>query len=290
MQRLWARRTFLLVMCGLLTAGLSAQEEKSLRLGDFTADSGISPNELRAFVDMVSAYLAELKGFRLQGEETGIDPHEPLAEADIVVSAHISQVADGLSLEMTLVENGGGNRLMARGSFLSMNELALKSRQFTRNLLTSEFSDGQEDRELDSVHDAALPTPSHGPLLLSSFVGTWRGDRGISKVRIYQDGSGVATLSSGITMKLKCAIGPEGLVVEQDQENSYLFYVSKAYPRDVAQKIARQARPMRWVFSPSADLSQLNGIKFSVAVSGNPDNVTIDNTYSRSALWKKIGK
>jgi hypothetical protein len=130
---------------------------------------------------------------------------------------------------------------------------------------------------------------AEGRIEAAMLAGTWSGDRGVDSVRITKDGKGVATLSSGITMKLKVGVEAGRFIVAQDQPNSPLFYSSPNYSSDVAKDISRKARPVRWVFALSADRALLSGIKETVSVTGSPSGeYVVDNTFVREATWTRL--
>jgi hypothetical protein len=126
--------------------------------------------------------------------------------------------------------------------------------------------------------------------VISNLVGTWKGDKGLENVRLLPNGTGIAVLSGGGTMKVRITINADQILVVQDQPNDAAMYKSAFVSFDVAKKIAAQARPMRWVFTLSPDGLKLDGTKESVSISGDGSSLKVDNTYQREATWVRISR
>lgn len=146
--------------------------------------------------------------------------------------------------------------------------------------------------EVDSLSRTAqveaLPEGRFNPNpRLADIAGVWNGDKGIASVSLRPDGRGFALLSSGSRMMLKAVVSGPYVIVSQDQPNSPDFYRPDLDQRSAA-IVSAAARRWKWIFSLSLDGSSLRGIKESVFVKVDENGaVSIDNDYSREALWTR---
>ncbi len=119
-------------------------------------------------------------------------------------------------------------------------------------------------------------------------AGRWRGDKGIETAVLNRDGSGRAVMTGGAVMKLRYQYRDNQFIVTQDQPNRIDFYTGLV-PMDVASRLKKEARPMEWVFSLSANGQRLEGIKYTTSFTKERGIITeIDNSYHRSALWRRL--
>ncbi len=134
----------------------------------------------------------------------------------------------------------------------------------------------------------ALPEARYDPNPhLASVAGTWNGDKGIDSVSLRSDGRGFALLNSGARMLLRAVVSGSYVIVSQDQPNSPDFYRPDLDPRS-ASIVSAAARRWKWIFSLSEDGGVLSGVKESVFVKVDASGaVSIDNDYSREALWTR---
>jgi hypothetical protein len=297
-----------LIICA--TAICRAQNQAApvpvLKIGEIESEV-VSQTELDTLERMIASYAVEMRAFRVidaRGTDLalseleaafrmGADAQQPaILSPDYVLSGQIGKLADQLILYLDNTKVRTGEKRSVSGRYASMNDMALDARALTWKLFDRVESSAKSqapEAQKPAVPTAATVPESAFPLTLSVIAGTWKGDRGIDTVRIGKDGKGAATLSAGITMKVKASIVQGRYVVEQDQPNSSLFYSSPNVPAEVAKDLARKARPMRWIFALSADRATLSGIKESVAISGNPQGqYSIDNTYAREAAWTRL--
>jgi hypothetical protein len=68
------------------------------------------------------------------------------------------------------------------------------------------------------------------------------------------------------------------------------MYRSSSFGFETAKQIASQARPMKWIFTLSANGQILEGIKESILVSGTSTALAVDNDYVREASWFRIAR
>jgi hypothetical protein len=134
----------------------------------------------------------------------------------------------------------------------------------------------------------AAPERAHERPSLAMLAATWRGDKGLETIRLYPNGTGIAFLSGGGTMRVRLSIEGKAIEVWQDQQNDPAMYRSPNWGFDTAQTIAKEARPMRWFFFLSEDGLALFGRKESVAYDGLTRSV--DNGYVRDARWERLSR
>ncbi len=143
--------------------------------------------------------------------------------------------------------------------------------------------EAKEAARVEAAPDARFdPNPR-----LAAIAGIWNGDKGIDRVSLRSDGRGFALLNSGARMMLRAVVSGSFVVVSQDQPNSPDFYRPDLDPRS-ASIVSAAARRWKWVFRLSADGGALRGIKESVFVKVDESGaVSVDNDYSREALWTR---
>ncbi|HAE22009.1 MAG TPA: hypothetical protein DCG47_06775, partial [Spirochaetaceae bacterium] len=218
----------------------------------------------------------------------------------------LSRVGELVVFSLSNTRVRDGEKLVVSDSAPSINEIAARSRALTRSL----FSDAQRDAlsadggtasvssSPGGGSDSAEPAKEKGPSLaeerahdrpsLAMLAATWRGDKGLETIRLYPNGTGIAFLSGGGTMRVRLRIEGSAIEVWQDQANDPAMYRSPNWGYETAQSIAKEARPMRWYFSLSEDGQALFGIKESVAYDGLARSV--DNGYVRDARWERISR
>ncbi|HUX49416.1 MAG TPA: hypothetical protein VMW73_01400 [Spirochaetia bacterium] len=123
---------------------------------------------------------------------------------------------------------------------------------------------------------------------LSMVAGTWKGDKGITSVRIGTDGRASAEIADGNSMKLNVTIEGDQIVVLQDEPNAPKMYLP-FFPYSVAVQIVDLARPMSWTFRLTRNHETLTGTKqTSFFRIDRGTVVSVDNTYSRPAEWQRL--
>jgi hypothetical protein len=319
-----------LVLFMMVTAlSVSAQSRQGIvRISPFTG-SGIPASELATLERLVASHVAELRLFRViddAGRELALGETEialslgyqsntsmPLA-ADIILSGHLGRIGDlyVFTLENTRVSSG--EKISVSDTGFSINDVVLRTRSLTRNLFgrAEETASSQPGGSTQASSHGTLPSPearpaepvtSDNPAMvalpdnnyiltpsLAQIAGTWRGDRGLETVRLFPNGTGMAVLSGGGSMRLRISLEADAVVVSQDQANDAAMYRSPNISFDIATRIASLARPMKWRFRLSTNGQTLEGVKESVLVSGTSTALTVDNDYVREAVWSRISR
>jgi hypothetical protein len=202
-----------------------------------------------------------------------------------------------LTLKLIKVETGETLR-SAQDSYGSPEELDRSLRALVRHLVG-----------LEEYVPAAGPAGPAGPVVpagpaaataeaaaavapdagLRAVAGRWRGDRGISWVRVAADGRAEARFDNGAVIKLTVtAPGGGAYRFEQAEANRAAFYESYFAP-EVAAELARVARPMVWVFELSPDGKVLSGVKETTSIRvENGRMESFSNDYSRPAVWERF--
>jgi hypothetical protein len=248
----------------------------------------------------------------------------PLA-ADFILSGHLGRIGDlyVFTLENTRVSSG--EKISVSETSMSLNDAVLHARSLTRSLfgkpeeqaMAQPGNQGYEtyaskpglpasqpatatrtepaEQSVASIDPAPSTEKPDGVAFaeapsLSQVAGTWRGDRGLETVRLFPNGSGMAVLSGGGTMRLKVTLNGSSVVVAQDQANDAAMYRGSNITFEIARNIASQARPMKWIFNLSTDGQKLDGMKESIRVSGTSTAITVDNDYVREASWTRIAR
>lgn len=243
----------------------------------------------------------------------------PLA-ADFILSGHLGRIGDLYVFTLDNTRVSSGEKFSVSDTGNSINDIVLRTRSLTRTLF-GRADEGQAPMALAGVpepgrimagnegggqsslaqaHSADSPAAqdskgSQGANFLekpnlAQVAGTWRGDRGLETVRLFPNGTGMAVLSGGGTMRLRVSLDGSMVIVTQDQVNDPAMYRSPGINFDIASKIASLARPMKWLFRLSPDEQALTGLKESVLVSGSSTSLTVDNDYVREASWTRISR
>lgn len=261
---------------------------------------GVQDKELEALEQVIASYVVEMDGFRVVdpagAELASGDPGTPLQArpipvdplpAEITLKARIEKSGKRFVFTIERDDAATGERKTVSERFDSVNDVVLRARSLTRKVFGRDDSSIQPPGRAPS--GASAVPRSKTPLSLEDLAGFWKGDKGLDRVRVSKDGKGSAILSSGVSMRVRILVKEGRVIVEQDQPSAAAFFSSPNFSSDVAQRIADQARPMRWIFRLSDDGDSLLGVKESVAVQRGADGVlTIDNGYTRDAVWTRV--
>lgn len=281
-----------------------AQDDKRVvKIEHFTSDA-LTESELTTIETMVASFVVELRAFKVISPDASEKSLRELENAfnngdtsksvqtlssDYIVSAHIGKLGDIFIFSMDNTKVISGEKLSVSENCASINEIVLKARNLTRKLF------GKDDTEYAETSSQAtsqtqVQTKEKTLINIENLLGVWKGDKGLDSIRILRvDGSALALLSGGISMKLKIEVSENAYIFTQDQANKPEFYLSQSIPYSKAKIIAEKARAMKWTLSPSKDGKSLKGIKESVSISYNADgSINVDNTYSREAIWYKL--
>ena len=274
---------------------------KILRVASFGGD-GIQPGEAVALQNLVTSYVIELKMFRVideAGQELALKEAEtaiqlgvkndvaPLS-ADYIMTATASGIGTLIVFTMDVTRVSSGEKKSVADTFSSVNDMILAARRLTSALFEKPTGTPATGATAKPETPAAPSVPTNPVPTLSLVAGNWKGDKNVDHVTILPDGRGFAVLASGARMALKASIDGAVVVITQNQPNSPDFY-RPGLPLKAARAAAASARPWRWVFSLSSDGGSLIGVKESSFVSGNEKGVvTVDNSFVRDAVWKKL--
>ncbi len=302
----------LALLIGVLSTASGQSRQPVLRISPFTG-SGVGSSEAAMIERLVNSYVVELKLFRVvdaKGQDMALIETEsalslgntttaslPLT-ADFIVSGMLGKIDElyVFTLENTKVSTG--EKLTVSDTANSISDLVLRARNLTRSLFgKQETSSASTSTPSQATVSDALSanlaidgSPVFKSPVLATISGTWKGDKGLENVRLLSNGTGIAVLSGGGTMKVRTSIEADQILIIQDQPNDVAMYKSASVSFDVARKIAAQARPMRWIFTLNPDATRLSGIKESVSISGDATTLKVDNGYQRVATWTRISR
>jgi len=300
----------MVLMLGTIVFGQSRQPV--LRISPFTG-SGVDSSEAAMLERLINSYIGELKLFRVidaKGQELALTETEsalslggtttasiPLT-ADFIVSGMLGKIDELYVFTLENTKVSSGEKLSVSDTASSVSDIVLKARNLTRSLFgkqepivtagiipatTKAPETVSENSQSDGI--AIFKSPA-----ISNLIGTWKGDKGLENVRLLPNGTGIAILSGGGTMKVRISINSDLIIISQDQPNDVTMYKSASVSFDLARKIANQARPMRWIFTLSPDGLHLAGTKESVSISGDGTTLKVDNSYQRAADWVRISR
>jgi len=300
----------LLAILAILALPATAQDGRRVLKIDAVSGDALGPGEAAALRGLISSYALERGGFRIidsDGRRIALDeaeaaekagagrPVSPLA-ADYVLTASASRIGGRIALSLDVTKVATGERKSVAEAFADLNDLVLASRRLTAALFDRAFG---ADADAPAQAAAVAPERPGEPTRagqgagvdpsprLSGIAGTWNGDKGIDSVSLRPDGRGFALLDSGARMLIKAVVSGSFVIVTQDQPNSPDFYRPDLDPKS-ARIVSSAARRWKWIFSLASDGSFLKGFKESVFVKVDEKGaVSVDNDYSREALWTR---
>lgn len=301
----------------LVSYGFGQTRQAIVRIAPFTG-TGIASSEASMLEKLVGSYVVELKTFRVidaQGQDSalretemalglGSSPaSEPPLIADYIVSGTIGKIGDIFVFSLDNTRVSSGEKLSVSDTAQSISDIVLRSRNLTWTLFGAKPlpADAGTNKQPDtsipsSVALKAIETVAIEPQsifrapTISDLLGTWRGDKGLETIRLFPNATALAILSGGGTLKLRVSISEDIIEIAQDQPNDVAMYRAASVSLDLARRIAAEARPMRWLYTLSADGTTLSGTKESIAISGSGDTLWVDNDYVRSASWVRISR
>ncbi|PKL26574.1 MAG: hypothetical protein CVV47_01175 [Spirochaetae bacterium HGW-Spirochaetae-3] len=305
------KQTLILLLASTVLAASFGQTRQAIvRIAPFSV-SGVGTSEASMLERLVSSYVTELKTFRVvddRGQEMALNETEAalaqgrtgavpsMLTADFIIEGTVGKIGDVFAFTLGVTKVSNGEKLYVSDTAPSISDIVLRARALTRSLFDQ---DGAADEVAadppvagadnsgsgGSLSSVAVKTPTPDDL-----IGTWRGDKGLETVRIFPNGTGLAILSGGGTLKIRVAIAGDAVQVSQDQPNDVAMYRATSMSFEIAKRIAAEARPMRWLFALSSDGTTLFGKKESVSISGTGSSLEIDNGYVREASWVRISR
>jgi hypothetical protein len=283
-----------LMILALLTAAALVEPQTAprvVKIGEVSGDV-LGPGETAALRALIISYITERGGFRIvdaEGVRIALEEASADAEAvvplsaDYVLTAKTFALGERTSLALDLTKVATTERKSVSESYASMNDLLAGAKNLAADLFNRAFGPTSPASNEGRAFQISL---DQNPTL-SAVAGTWDGDKGIHSITLRSDGRGFALLDSGVRMMLKAVISGTQIVVTQDQPNSPDFYRPDLDLKSAA-IVSAAARRWKWIFSLTADGRALIGYKESVFVKVDENgSVSVDNDYSREALWTR---
>ena len=227
--------------------------------------------------DLVFSFVREQRNYRiidLRNEPLPSDLAVPDG-ADYIFYGNLSSQPGGIKLELIL--RGGPKdvtRLISR-VFENYNRILLDSRLLVSALFdqSQALPDPEVLTEPESPPVPAAPGP--GDLLpvrdMDSLAGAWSGEAGVEKVVILRGGRGVVYLASGVSLFLELTLSGDELVVRQKGSPSPRQFMD--LPDPVAKQAADIVPALEWRFRISSDRKRLSGIKKTVTIRHDGQNI-----------------
>ncbi|HOX92030.1 MAG TPA: hypothetical protein PLC54_03845 [Spirochaetales bacterium] len=252
---------------------------------------GLSDGELDIFFRIVNDYASSYASAQT-GEQTRfylVSASQEQSEASMYLDGLIDARSGLYVLGLSLSFSDTSQKLSVSASFSSVNDAILSTRALCTRLFAL-LETWQSSATPEAAPSAATAISSQSAPELSMLVGSWKGDKGLGTVRIFPDGSAVAVLLYGGIVRLRVTVSGSEIYIEQAEANKAALYRSEAVSQAQAERIVAMARPMRWIFTLSADGSTLFGLKESLAVSGSTSDIQVDNQFTRPALWSRVSR
>ncbi len=285
-----------------------------LRVMPFGGDA-LSASEATALQNLITSYVVEMRNFRVidtEGQELALREAEtavqlgvpkdvaPLA-ADFILSGDASSVAGIIVFTLDLTDVSSGEKRSVSDTATSVNELILASRRLTQSLFPAPPSpvsdasesgppDGQPGSQEGVAAETGRSVPDFDPSpSLAEIAGAWKGDKGLERISLFDDGRGIAILLSGASMRVRASIDGSKVLIVQDQTSIPDYYRSPGLEYAAAEQVAEKARPWKWVFSLTRSGDRLVGTKESVFVKvDSSGTVSVDNNYVRDSEWTRL--
>jgi len=126
----------------------------------------------------------------------------------------------------------------------------------------------------------------------ADIAGSWQGDKALGTVLLRADGTGEITFETDSELKMAVKVSSSGgrYTVAQAEANQPAFYEAYGFGPAAAEKISKEARPMKWIFGLSGDSSTLDGKKETSKMTYEDMNTvtSVDNSYVRDSTWKRL--
>lgn len=315
MKRVMCAGALALVLASVVSAQTSGSRLVFAFLGFSSVPENMTESEIRVLENRMTSHLAQIaelenysitvpnNRFEILEEIANRDPVDnptvlsSLVSARGVVLGTVDFVSGRYLVELRLIRAAGGQVVASvTADYDSFSRLLEGAGTIVFNV----FGFQEPTREVAATASPGLAgTRTHDPrrentpgpsvqLSFADVAGLWRGDRGIETVRVFTDGSAVASLDEVNTMRLRVAIDGATVTFRQDEPNAPKLYMN-TFPYSISTQIVELARPMSWVFGLSEDGRVLEGIKETTLFHIDRGRVVrADNTHTREAVWQRI--
>jgi hypothetical protein len=228
------------LILGLLVAmPAAAQPQKPLiELSTFSAE-GLALEESRLIGNLVRSYLSDFGDVVGNFDATLQSSLAPSIGRgrgrlpDYVVTGSIILQQDKFKFTLDINNTATGETSTINLDIRSMNELVTKTRSLVKDAFPAEADAGPPEEAKRSRVSQEL------------VIGTWKGEREVQRVRLYESHQGVAFLSSGVRMNLDWEISENTLRIWQTSPNTERFY-SGDLSAELMVIFVDQAKPLRW--------------------------------------------
>ena len=279
-------------------------------------NAGADDSTARVVSDLVFSFIREMRDYsldfipstRAEAAAAGSAAAEDAAH-DFIFYGKLIAKNDGITLELFLEGKNPLNDSAIARDYENQNKLMLGTRLLVRELFESSAAasvagaaraplsqkaeeaasalDGDETAQVaQQDEEAGFDAASlhlNDVASIDSLAGSWNGERGIEKIMILRGGRGAAVFSSGFSLMISLSIEAGELVVVQKGRSSPLQFVD--LPDPVAEKAAMQAPPIVWHFRISDDGNILAGLKSTVDVAHDGQNILSITEKQEQVAW-----
>jgi hypothetical protein len=205
---------------------------------------GIDAEEGRLVESLIRSYLSEYGDVRAPGENT-FTAETLDSRRNYTITANVTTEGENRVLVIFIDAGAPETANTYTHPYRSTGELALE----LRSLLETAFTPVREDGEVRAE-----------PLSEIRILGSWRGEPGISMIRLYRGGQGTVIFSSGARMTLYYSIADNVLTLRQVSPNADRYYYPLPYEQ--ARILSEEAEPMVWELRLYGGGSVLRGLKY----------------------------
>jgi hypothetical protein len=245
---------------------------------------GLSAEESRIIETLIYSYINNLGEVFIPPD---LDFPSDGRIPDYTFSGKIIQTADGLVLTLEVSGLGTGEKASLTSVYKTTAELALNARSMVEAAFVGKSPPAGN----------AHPSERTGEVLTEgNIIGTWRGEPGITVVRLRRGGRGLAVFSSGAQMNLLYSIENNALNVVQDSPNTEQYYQRQGNPSVripylVARRLSEEAKPMRWELFLYENGTILRGIKTASVIHSDLEKIlTVTHGTIQEVEWIRTSR
>ncbi len=233
---------------------------------DFYATQSISDDSdmIKMTTNLFYTQMQSLSGYII------VDKRDTEYSETVAISSHISFYAEIHEDEennwictLTAIKQNSNIAVSETKSYASYFKILTDAKNSLENLLNN-IETGKQ------VSIQNRPETSQGSSQsLDSIAGTWGGEDFVEKVILMRSGRGFIIFNNGASMNVLISITDKNIEITQTGKSNPSFYPN--LPRDIAQKLASTADPLKWKLTLSNNTT-LSGTRTVFEIDTDSDN------------------
>lgn len=240
--------------------------------------------------DLLFAYLREERKVivvdqRGTSSSTGID------DFDFQLKGNISNNTNKeILLELLITDNKNNIIRTIIKVYENSNKLFLEVRSLVKELIDFAL---QQSLSSNAIVNENQKQETQSPKIelfeivtnIDSLTGTWKAENDIEKVMILRGGRGVAILTSGVSISLQFDVQDGVIIVKQISPLSARQFTD--IPSHIVQKALVNINPTEWVLYKIKGKTILEGVKKTIGINHDGNNILEIYTREISTEWIK---